>query len=583
MTDLHRRLLRDVPERRAPRAGDFATDTRALRSWVASLPLANFSATARMLVEGLRAINHLRIAPGERLDALEILRTPVSQLAALVDKQIVGASFPLPPQRAELGTLAQEFQSELALGYRLVVHDFCAPSGSVPLLKGKPVALAGIRALIHGGARLHKAYLLYRTPPRGAWQGLHDVYRFIASRGLEDRTVEDGNNGPAISARHAYAYALLLALTNPYRFTQRELVDVIALTRAFAPSCELRKVSIGGVAAHPVDVDGDRGPGYLPEERTPASDGLFALDISAVLEYIEGQVRALPPGIRVASFRARGGNAVQVDIDLTQRLVDGWTSEGQRGHLRLSAGHVLQTVIGLHDLHFVLAGNEDFESFLRRIRGTSISISAERDSSASWAVSSGEQMRTQRMPAKITDQGFGGYRLTWERGGPGESVRAKVGELVGLSLPDGSSSAPDWMVGAIRWMRIDDEGRIDAGVELLSRRALAVGASAIDDAGTVRSDMRGILLTPLRAEQSAIYSSLVTPGLFERETRAIRLTLPVDPHRWPSSPCVLDVQGAGVMDTAGAYLQFALPPLDLPEDSAGELEVSRAMADSPSA
>ncbi|MEO8010101.1 MAG: hypothetical protein ABI650_00510 [Dokdonella sp.] len=583
MTDLHRRLLRDVPERRAPRAGDFATDTRALRSWVAALPLANFSATARMLVEGLRSINQLRIAPGERLDALEILRTPVVQLAVLVDKQIIGASFPLPPQRAELGTLAQEFQSELALGYRMVVHDFCAPSGSVPMLKGKSVALAGIRALLHGGARLHKAYLLYRTPPRGAWQGLHDVYRFMASRGLDDRAIEDGNSGPATSARHAYAYALLLALANPYRFTQRELVDVIALTRTFAPSCALRKISLGGVATHPVDVDVDRGPGYLPEERTPASDGVFALDISAVLAYIDEQVRSLPPGIRVATFRVRGGTAVQVDIDLTQRLIDGWTSEGQRGHSRLAAGHVLQTVIGLHDLHFVLAGNEDFESFLRRVRGTTISVSAERDNSASWAVSSGEQMRTQRMQARIADQGFGGYRLGWDRGGPGETVRAKVGELVGLSLPEGSNGAPDWMVGAIRWMRIDDEGRVDAGIELLSRRALAVGASAIDESGNVRSDMRAVLLTPMRAEQAAIYSSLVTPGLFEREARAIRLTLPVDPHRWPSSPCVLDIQGAGLMETAGAYLQFALPPLDLAEDGSGEAETSRAMADSPSA
>lgn len=583
MTDLLRRLLRDVPERRAPRVGDFATDSRALRAWVAALPLANFSATARMLVEGLRAINQLRIAPGERLDALEIVRIPVNQLATLVDKQIIGASFPLPPQRAELGTLAQEFQSELALGYRMVVHDFCAPSGSVPMLKGKAVALAGFRALWHGGARLHKAYLLYRTPPRGAWQGLHDIYQFMSSRKLDDRTVEDGINGPAFSARHAYAHSLLLALANPYRFTQRELVDVIALTRTFAPSCELRKISLGGVAAHPVDVDSDRGPGYLPEERTRASDGVFALDISAVLEYIEGQVQALPPGIRIATFRVRGGSAVQVDIDLTQRLIDGWTSDGERGHKRLPAGHALQTVIGLHDLHFVLSGNEDFDSFLRRVRGTTINLSAERDSSASWAVSSGEQMRTQRMQARIADQGFGGYRLGWDRGGPGETVRAKVGELVGLSLPEGGNSAPDWMVGTIRWMRIDDEGRVDAGVELLSRRALAVGASAIDDAGNVRSDMRGILLTPMRAEQAAVYSSLVTPGLFEREPRAIQLTLPVDPHRWPSTPCVLDVQGAGLMDTAGAYLQFALPPLELPDDGIGDVEAPREMADSPSA
>ncbi|MBN8480089.1 MAG: hypothetical protein J0L88_00690 [Xanthomonadales bacterium] len=567
MSELHRRLLRGVPERRAPRSGDFVTETRALRTWVAALPLANFAATARMLVEGLRASNRLRIAPGERFEALEILRVPVNQLAVLIDKQIVGASFPLPPQRAELGALAQEFQAELALGYRMVLHDFCAPNGTIPLLKGKHVTLAAVRALTHAGARLHKAYLLYRTPPAGVWQGLHDVYRFAVSLGIDDRMVEDAQ-GATASARSVYAHALLLALANPYRFTQRELLEIIALTRAFAPFCELRKMD-GTATTHPIDVDSDTGPGYLPEERTSARDGILALDLSGVLGFIEGQVAMLPSGARVATFRVRGGSPVQVDIDQTRRLVEGWTSDGQRSHSRLPAGHVLQSVIGLHDLHFVLAGNEDFDSFLRRVRGTSISLS-ERDGGAAWAVSSGEQMRTQRMSARILDQGLGGYRLSWDRGGPGETVRAKVGELVGLAVPDDGGLAPDWMVGSIRWMRIDDEGRVDAGIELLARRSLAVGACAVDAAGNARVDMRGVLLAPLRTEDSAIYASLLTPGLFEREPAAIELTVPADPHRWPSSPCVLRVVGAGMMDTPGAYLMFTLPPLDLPEEEVGD-------------
>ncbi len=174
MTDSLRRLLRDVAERRVPKPGDFNTDPRAVRTWVAALPLANFSATARMLVDALRTLNGLRIAPAERFEVLEILRGPVVQLAALVDKQILGASFPLPPQRAELGVVSQEFQNQLALGYRMVLHDFCAPAGHVPMLRGKQVAAAATRALVHAGARLHKAYLLYRTPSTGAWQQLHD-------------------------------------------------------------------------------------------------------------------------------------------------------------------------------------------------------------------------------------------------------------------------------------------------------------------------------------------------------------------------------------------------------------------------
>jgi hypothetical protein len=261
----------------------------------------------------------------------------------------------------------------------------------------------------------------------------------------------------------------------------------------------------------------------------------------------------------------RGGPPVQVDIDLAHRLVDSWTSDGTRDHVRLSGGFSLQSVIGLHDLHFVLAGNEDFDSFLRRVRGTSIQLS-DQDTAAAWAIHSSEQMRAQPLAVGVVDQSLGGYRVLWERGSAGEAVKAKVGELVGLSLLDSGAAAPDWMVGVIRWMRIDDEGRIDAGIGLLARRSLAIGVNAIEETGASLNDRRGILLSPLQSAEAAIYSSLLTPGLFEREPFAIRLTLPSDPHRWPSSACVLQVSGAGLMESAGAYLRFALPPLELPDE-----------------
>ena len=565
MSELHRRLLRDLPDRRMSKAGDFNTDARAVRAWVDALPLANFSATARMLVEALRAMNRMRTSPAERLEALEILRVPINQLASLVEKQIIGASFPLPPQRTELGTLAQKFQNELARGYRITLYDFCAPNGNAPMLRRKQVVTAAVRALIHGGARLHRAYLLYRTPPPGAWQELHDTYRFIASLGLDHRAVDDVVAGAPITALTAYAHSLLLALANPYHFTQRELIEVISLTCAFAPYCEFGPGVANSSVTYAVNAESDSGPGYLPEERESGSNMLMSISLAKVLDHVESQIASLPPGVRVVTFRMRGGPPIQVDIDLTQRLVDGWSSGGERGDIRLPGGYELQSVIGLHDLHFMLAGNTDFESFLRRIRGTTIQMSGN-DTAAAWVQGSGESLRAQPIPARIIDQGFGGYRLLWERRGSGEAVKAKVGELVGLALAETSGLPPDWMIGVIRWMRVDDEARIDAGIALLARRSLAIGISALDSTGNPISDRRGILLSPIRSDDSAVYSSLLAPGLFERDARSIRLTLPEDPHRWPSSACSLDVAGAGLLESAGAYLRFTLPALDLPDE-----------------
>jgi hypothetical protein len=574
MTDRYRRLLRGTPERYAPTAGAFATDARALRSWVAALPLANFNATTKLLLDGLRQTNRMRIDAVQRLDALEILRHPVAQLAALTDKQIVGASFPLPPQKVELGAIALEFQSELALGYRVALAELCAPSGSVPFMRAKQVALAGVRALQHGAEHLSKAYLLYRTPPAGTWQAMHDVYRFLTMVRFDDRAADDPLLGSPVNAKLAYAHALLLALANPYRYTQRELLEVIAFTRTVAPYVELRGGTVDGDIA--MTTDADHGPGYLPEERGQGELEVLSIGIKPLLQFIESQIDILPPGARIATFRLRGGPPVQIDIDLAERLVDGWTASGERSHARLGGGYQLDTVLGLHDLHYVLAGNEDFESFLRRVRGQAISLS-ESDRIASWAIGSGESARATRQKARVLDQSLGGYRVIWERGPGGEAVRARIGELVGLALPEPGDGTPDWMIGTIRWIRIDDQGRVDAGVELLSRRALPAGVRNADDSG-MQSSMRGLLLTSLRLDETDP-TSLITPALFERAASMVEISVPADLQGRPAPARTERVRGIGLIEATGIYLQFALPPLegDVDESANAPTEI-RAVA-----
>jgi hypothetical protein len=48
------------------------------------------------------------------------------------------------------------------------------------------------------------------------------------------------------------------------------------------------------------------------------------------------------------------------------------------------------------------------------------------------------------------------------------------------------------MVGLVRWMRIGTEGRVDAGIELLSRRARAASLRPLD--GPVRTPSRALWL-----------------------------------------------------------------------------------------
>ncbi|MEO6688837.1 MAG: hypothetical protein ABIS07_17005 [Dokdonella sp.] len=557
MNDAYRRLSNSLPERAAPVAGAFASEPRALRAWLDALPMANFAIAAQRLRDGLSELNRQRLDGARRLEALEMLRPGVMQVAAGADKQIVGASFPLPPHKVELGALALAFQHELALCYRSALVDLCAPAGNVPFLRGKQVVLAAVRALQHGDELLAKTYLLYRTAPAGAWQRLHDVYGFLSSLRLDDRAIDDAQT-QGLNARAAYARALLLALANPYRCTQREQGELIAFTRNLAPHCEFRS-STGAARDILIHVDADRGPGYLPEERVTGQRDVLALHLDTMFAFIETQLMGTPAQARTAAFRQRGGTSLQVDVGLARRLLGTWNAHGERAHARLGGGYMLDTVLGLHDVHFALAGGTDFESFMRRVSGQMISLS-EDDRGAAWRVGAGNSARAARLPARVLDQSLGGYRIVWERGATGGQGHARVGELVGVALPETNVDAkPDWMVGVIRWIRIDDQGRVDAGVELLARRALPVGARALNGAQQ-RAAVRGLLLAPLAANGSGDYDALVVSTEIDRTTNDIELTVPADLAGPPQLARTETVAGLRVIEATGIYQHFALPP-----------------------
>lgn len=577
MNWLHR-LSRDWPERHPPFRDDFATDVKSIRNWLNHLPLANPAATSRQLLDALMVMNRMRIDAQQRLDALELLRGPVLQVIGSIERQILLETFPLPPAKLQQARTAQDFEREIGLGYVQALHDFCAPAGKVPFLKGKSVAIAAVRALQHYGNLLAKAYTLYHTPPTGVWLRLHDVFVAAAALRLDDKTSPDPSLGGAeLSPRLAYAHALLLALSNPYRYTQREMGDVFALTRALAPYCQIGQ-GRGAVAGFAVQTDQDQGVGYVPEEREVAAEGLLSFDPQPVQRMVEGHVQILPPGADLLSFRLKGGPPVQARRAVVERLMRSWGGSAERGHARLPAGHQLDTVVGLHALHHVLAGNEDFDGFLRRVRGQAISLS-ERDTAAPWASQSSE-LKPVIQRARVLDQSLGGYRLVWDKA---DLARAKVGELVGLTpatAADEDEDDRDWMVGVIRWIRIDDADSVDAGIELLARRAQPVGIASFEANGQVRAAMRGVLLLD---QDNGHATTVLTPHLFDRHARELELTRPADPMDWETHASVARLDDVTVVDASNAYQRVLIgraPTVEeLAESAALESEEIEARAD----
>ncbi|MGH8040645.1 MAG: hypothetical protein ACREPN_01230 [Rudaea sp.] len=569
MSSLFERLAEGLPERHVPRRNSFATDAKSLRQWLGQLPLANPAATSRLLIVALREMNQLRIDPQQRIDALEMLREPVGTIVSSLGRQVIAESFPLPPQKRQLGQLAQDFEHELALGYCAAVHDMCAPAGAVPFLRGKAAALALVRALGYRGGFLYQAYLGYRAPPPGAWQNLHDLFRFAVAVGVDEKPVIESLRGAGqTNVRLAYIHALLFALSNPYRFTQRENSDIYQLTGLWASHCELRegRAPAGAIA---IRTDSDRSLGYLPEERETPDAGLWALEISGLVRFLEGHLALLAPGTTATEFGARGAS-IKVAIDFVARLLRVWDVASDRVQQRLSAGHMLESVIGLHDLHYVLAGGMDFEGFLVKTRGVAITLH-ESDRAAAWTnASAGPRIR--RIPARVLDQSLGGYRLAWDSI---DGIRVKVGELLGLAPPADDDESRDWMIGAIRWLRIEGDGSMQAGVELLARRAQPAAVRSFDSNGVPRAAMRALALQDPNGGTPVI----VVPALFDRDSGEIELTRPGDPFSWPVEPSIESLRGVRCSDNGGGYFRVEMVAPDTADEAVDAVPAANDDAD----
>jgi hypothetical protein len=552
MNDSYSRLIEDLPARVAPERGQVA-NARAMRDFVEHLPLANPAQAARDVAAMLDSMEATRWPVGERIEALEALRAPVSGLCEGIEQQLGVESHPLPPAKEKLVETACAFHRGLARNYALALHELCG-GGKLPMFKSKAAATAAVRALTHLGTVLQWSYRLYRTPPPGAWRRLHALHRFAQQINAADKPVADALPGGAeLDARQAYAHALLLALSNPYRFSARELHEAWLLTRCFAPYCVLGPA---GGAAIAVDEHSDDGPGYVPEERAVAQGGIFAVDLAPLKRFLEDHAALQPPGIDRLSFRQRGGQSVDVSLSFLHRLRSSWSGAAERGFVRLGAGHELDAVIGLHALHFVLAGNSDFSAFMQRIRGNTIALGS-RESAASWTAG-GDNTRPQVLSTQVLDQSLGGYRLQLPSDG---ALRIRVGEVIGLAPGAEIGEAQEWMVGLIRWLRADDDC-VYAGVELLARRAHPAGVRLSVDGDELRAPQRAVVM-PDRKRDTA---SLLVAHLFDQRATAIELTLPADPANWASRPSVREHTVIAIEEISPAYFRVSLAQPDAATD-----------------
>lgn len=523
--DNYQRLIGDLPARLPP-GRSRRINEKATREAVAALPLANPGQAIREVEQILDGMLATTWIGGERIAALEHLRTPVEGLCAGIERELGAEPHPLSEAGAARADTAQRLQGKLVCGYVLGLHELCAPAGKLPRFKTKAAALAAVRGLVHADRVLTWAYRRYQAPPPGTWRRIHALHAFAGEIGIGDQVVADTlAAGVPQTPRMAYTHLLLLAMSNPYRFSARELQDARLVTRCMAGQCGLARAGSAGIG---VDTESDAGPGYITEERIAAGGGVLAVDTAPVQQVFDERIALLPPGVDAIDLPQPGGGRITTSVRFLDRLRAGW-STAERGHPRLGATHALDVVVGMHALHYVLAGNSEFGTFVRAVHGNAIMVGAHELASA-WLATS-DTSRPQVSRGEVLDQSEGGYRIRLR---DAEGLRMRVGELVGLAPVDEEADERDWMVGVIRWLRHESEDEL-LGIELLRREARAAGLRPVTAEGEALTPQRAVEL--LDADDADRLSLLLTHRL-ARNIVAAEVVLPALASDWSSRATV---------------------------------------------
>jgi cyclic-di-GMP-binding protein len=549
MSDPYRRLSEALPVRRPAGPGSFPTDPKRVKAWIDALPRANQAATFKLLGEALAAQSETQMEGAQRLGVLEVLRPLLLEACAALAQQAQGGTIPLPPAKARAFEQLVQFDLALAKAYRLAVVEYCAPSGSIPFLRGGGVAQALERATLHTSRSLANAYFLYQQPPAGLWAALHALFRFARAHKLDEKPIDEAAESRPLQLRQIYLQTQLIALSNPFRFSQKEQAELWKLGFDLAAMIELHD-TLGAGDLFGIPLDSDSGPGYIPAERAANGDVVLWIDLSGLRGVVDQAIDGAVNG--TATLRLKGSRGVDVAVDLLRRLRGGWGRGAARRNQRLAAGHVLETTLGLSGVHFHLAGLIDFDTFLRQAGAAEQGQDGDR---ALWAHAAVDAGRMPLQRAEVLDQSLGGYHLRWAAE---ENVKARVGEMIGLSVP-GDGDERQWLLGVVRWLRYAGDGAVDAGIELLSRRVRAVALRVPGRSDAERPPQRGIEYQPVRnAEEGRLYfSAPVTLEAYGAQIEVLRVPDLADIDE--PVPMKERLGQPQVLENAGDYLLLGMP------------------------
>lgn len=524
-----------VPEQKTASLSFCQTSPKAFREWVNQLPMANIGEASRQLYHAIIELNHLFIAPQQRLLLLELIRPKIHFVCSELSRHYLGLAVALPEKQRKIANLSQALQLHAAGGYKLCVLEYLDNGG---LDKNrKAVSTAIHRAISELAATIVRSHQLYCPSPAQSWLECHRLFRFAHRNKLNGLSVDDEtlSHRRASTVEDSYKRILLLGCARPNQLRQTELAQVYELLENWT-----HLVSCGPETDNDslfvVNMERDTSPVYRSLlEQKPGNDS-YNFDTRELSEQITEAQHA----------RHQQDSHSASNLDLPSRVSDTLLTHlsqalgilAKRNFNRIASQGTLEICVGLSATHFFVAGTKTFNEFvtgndnghqdqdnqfLRSSRrredawagahdagiGDDPIQSADtpinfRNSIGATPDSEHDRRRPQSHHALLINTSPGGYCVAWETNVP---TSLQAGEILGVR----EQSNHPWSIAVVRWIRQVRNQGTQVGIELLAPSAAPCGVRLLQKVGNSSEYLRGLLLPEISVVNQA--ATLITPRL----------------------------------------------------------------------
>lgn len=524
----------------------------SVKAWVRSLPLTQVQFVSGLLYQALPDVGRYQTTPANRIQILEILRSPTLQSIEGLTQNFLNQPLILPDPAVKTATIAQALQKHMINGYLVAIRDLCnQPTPNTELLE-----LAIHRAITGLSLLLLRYYQLYVPISGQLWTELHSLYQIALHLGITEGMIVDDyphlHNCRTITL--TYMRALLLACSRPNQLRQDEISSTFEALNNLSALAELQDSQVSNHDnLFAVALNSNRPPLY--RSRFSTDEDLLLLELNTA--QICRKLTEINASANNESSENSGlRNELNLTSALTLHLIQAWNLLAQRNFERQQSQGALDVAVGLTNIHYYLAGEMIFTHFLNRttgmqsvdsmgsifqkrgvqlkdpskqkskndpwddtfdIKGTALDGKKIGTDSIEFAIKKQEETSFKEAHTiyhvPLIDSSPGGYCIEWRNEIPNQ---VKAGELLGLRDPLRNR----WSLGVVRWAN-QTKGATQLGIQILSAHATPVGLAIIHKTGDSSEYLRALEIPALKAINQP--ATLITNAVSFREYAKARI------------------------------------------------------------